>query len=157
MEVSKEFFKLLQKSEGREANVYPDSGGAPTIGIGHLLTKSERTSGKIIIGGVPVKYSFGLTEQQIDDLCKQDVKSAVDTVNKMIKVSLSQYQFEALVDFTFNVGNKAFTDSTLLRLLNQGNYDAVPAQMRRWNKDNGVIVEGLINRREHGVAHWLKK
>ncbi len=157
MEVSKEFFALLEKSEGRESKVYPDSGGAPTIGIGHLLTKSERTSGKIIIGGVPVKYSFGLTEQQIDDLCKQDVKSAVDTVNKCVKVSLTQYQFEALVDFTFNIGNDAFFKSTLLKLLNQGNYDAVPAQMRRWNKDNGVVVRGLINRREHDVAHWLKK
>lgn len=157
MEVSKSFFDLLQKSEEREANVYPDSGGALTIGIGHLLTKSERSSGKIIINGVPVKYSFGLTEQQIDDLCRQDVKLAVDTVNKGVKVPLSQNQFEALVDFTFNIGNNGFLNSTLLRLLNQGNYDAVPAQMRRWNKDNGVVVQGLINRREHEIKHWFKK
>ena len=60
----------------------------------------------------------------------------------------------ALVSFAFNVGDGAFRSSTLLRLLNQGQYDQVPAQLRRWNMDNGHVVQGLINRRNKEIALW---
>jgi lysozyme len=67
---------------------------------------------------------------------------------------LNQNQFDALVSFAFNVGDGAFRSSTLLRLLNQGQYDQVPAQLRRWNMDNGHVVQGLINRRNKEIALW---
>jgi lysozyme len=146
---------LFKDWEGLVTHVYLDSGGAPTIGIGHLLTQSERTSGKIIIGDQVCIYRDGFTEQQCWDLLDQDLDGAERAVNEAVTVPLNQNQFDALVSFTFNVGTGAFRGSTLLRLLNAGQYEEVPAQLRRWNKDNGHVVQGLVNRREKEIALWI--
>ena len=154
MQVGQSGKKLFQEWEGLELNEYLDSGGAPTIGVGHLMTRSERMSGKIIINGKGVVYRKGLTVQQCWDLLDQDLDSAEATVNSMVKVPLNQNQFDALVSFVFNVGNNAFRDSTLLKVLNAGHFDQVPTQLRRWIRDNGKIVKGLINRREKEISLW---
>ena len=154
MQVGQSGKKLFQEWEGLELNEYLDSGGAPTIGVGHLMTRSERMSGKIIINGKGVVYRKGLTVQQCWDLLDQDLDSAEASVNSMVKVPLNQNQFDALVSFVFNVGNNAFRDSTLLKMLNAGHFDQVPTQLRRWIRDNGKIVKGLINRREKEISLW---
>jgi lysozyme len=145
---------LFKQWEGLVTHEYLDAGGAPTIGIGHLLTRSERTSGKIVIQGQALDYRDGLTEQQCWDLLDQDLDGAEKTVNEAVTVPLNQNQFDALVSFTFNVGDAAFRGSTLLKLLNQGQYDQVPTQLRRWIRDSGHVVQGLINRREKEIALW---
>lgn len=154
MKVDAVFFKYVTKAEGSFPEVYLDSGGAATIGIGHLLTKTERTSGKIVIDGVPVKYSFGLSKLQIFDLCRQDIKDVEACINGGIQVSLTQNQFNALVSFAYNIGDHAFYESTLRRKLNAGLYEEVPVQMMRWVYDNGKVVKGLINRRKADVELW---
>jgi len=145
---------LFKEWEGLVTHEYLDSGGAPTIGIGHLLTRSERTSGKITIGGQALDYRNGLTEQQCWDLLDLDLSGSEAVVNEAVKVSLNQNQFDALVSFVFNVGDGAFRGSTLLRLLNQGQLDQVPAQLQRWVRDNGQVVQGLVNRRNKEIALW---
>jgi len=154
MHVGQRGRNLFKEWEGLVTHEYLDSGGAPTIGVGHLLTRSERTSGKIVIRGQAVRYRDGLTEQQCWDLLDQDLAGAERTVNDAVTVPLNQNQFDALVSFTFNVGAGAFRGSTLLKLLNQGKYGEVPGQLRRWVRDNGHIVQGLINRREKEIALW---
>lgn len=154
MKVGQRGKNLFKEWEGLVTHEYLDSGGAPTIGIGHLLTRSERTSGKIVIGGQSFPYRHGLTEQQCWDLLDQDLENTEQTLNEAIAVSLNQNQFDALVSFAFNVGNGAFRGSTLLKLLNQGKYDEVPGQLRRWVRDNGHVVQGLVNRREKEIVLW---
>jgi len=154
MQVGQSGKKLFQEWEGLELNEYLDSGGAPTIGVGHLMTRSERMSGKIMINGKGVVYRNGLTVQQCWDLLDQDLDFAEASVNSMVKVSLNQNQFDALVSFIFNVGESAFRNSTLLKVLNAGHFDQVPAQLRRWIRDNGKVVKGLVNRREKEIALW---
>ena len=154
MQMSQHGLSLLEQWEGFKLQVYKDSAGLPTIGVGHLLTRSELTSGKIIINGVPVKYANGLTQQQVNDLLAQDVKPAAQAVSDGVKVALNQNQFDALVSFTFNVGIMAFRGSTLLRLLNQGQYDQVPTQLLRWTRAGGVVVQGLVNRRNNEIKLW---
>lgn len=154
MRVGQRGKNLFKEWEGLVTHEYLDSGGAPTIGIGHLLTRSERTSGKISIGGQALDYRNGFTEQQCWDLLDEDLAGSEAVVNDAVKVSLSQNQFDALVSFVFNVGDGAFRSSTLLRLLNQGQYDQVPAQLQRWNMDNGHVVQGLVNRRNKEIALW---
>ena len=154
MQMSEHGLGLLQKWEGFELKVYKDSAGLPTIGVGHLLTKSELTSGKIVINAVSVKYSDGLTNQQVLDLLSQDLKPVEKIVNNGVKVPLNQNQFDALVSFVFNVGNAAFAASTLLKLLNQKQYADVPAQLLRWVRSGGQVVQGLLNRRKNEISLW---
>ena len=147
--------KELEFLEGDKSKVYPDSNGYPTIGVGHLLTKSELSSGKIIIGGAPVKYSVGLTELQIQALLDQDLKTAEDAIARLVRVPLTQYQYDALTSWVFNVGGGALSGSTLLKLLNAKQYDQVPVQMKRWTKDHqGQIVPGLVRRRTIEANMW---
>lgn len=154
MQMSQHGLSLLEQWEGFKLQVYRDSAGLPTIGVGHLLTRSELTSGKIIINGVPVKYSGGLTQQQVNDLLAQDVGPAEQAVGDGVKVARNQNQFDALTSFTFNVGIAAFRGSTLLRMLNQGQYDQVPAQLLRWTRAGGQVVPGLLNRRQNEIKLW---
>ncbi|MEN3335751.1 MAG: lysozyme [Blastocatellia bacterium] len=154
MQMSPNGLELLEQWEGFKTTVYKDSAGLPTIGVGHLLTKSELSSGKITINGVPVKYGNGLTAQQVTDLLAQDVQPAAAAVNNNVKVPLTQNQFDALVSFTFNVGVGAFTSSTLLKVLNQKQYDQVPTQLLRWTRAGGQVVQGLVNRRNNEIKLW---
>lgn len=154
MKMSPHGRQLLEQWEGLRLTVYNDVAGFPTIGVGHLLTQSERSSGKITIGGETVKYANGLTAQQADALLAQDLAAPENTVNSSVKVPLTQNQFDALVSFTFNVGGGAFTGSTLLKLLNQSQYEQVPSQLMRWNKSGGKEVAGLTTRRANEAKLW---
>jgi lysozyme len=154
MTVDQKGKNLFAQWEGNIPQVYLDSGGQPTIGIGHLLTQSERSSGQIVIGGVAVAYAGGLTPQQCFDLLDQDLQEAEATVNAAVDVALNQNQFTALVSFTFNLGGAAFTGSTLLTLLNEGRYPQIPGQMILWVHSHGLVVKGLINRRNDEIALW---
>src|ERR1044071_1329667 len=122
--------RKLAEWEGVELNVYRDVAGLPTIGVGHLLTKDELSSGKIVLNGAPLKYGSGLTEQQVMELLSQDLAGFEKTVCECVTVELNQNQFEALVAFSFNVGADAFKNSTLLKVLNQKQYADVPDQLR---------------------------
>ncbi len=154
MQMSEKGKELLAEWEGVELKVYKDVAGLPTIGVGHLLTQDELTSGKILIRGEPIRYADGLTKTQAMDLLDQDLERFEEAVNESGKVDLKQNQFDALVSFTFNVGSNAFRNSTLLRLLNQGNYSDVPNQLRRWVHSGGQKVQGLVKRRENEIELW---
>ena len=155
MQMSEKAKRLLALWEGSKPNVYLDVAGLPTIGVGHLLTKDELSSGEIFIKNVPVKHRFGLTAEQAIDLLTQDLKRFEQVVSGAATVPLNQNQFDALVSFSFNAGAQAFKNSTLLRLLNQGQYAAVPAQLRRWVYAGNRVIQGLANRREREIQLWL--
>lgn len=154
MKMSAKGISLLTKWEGFKKEVYLDAASKRTIGVGHLLTPEELISGVMLIGGEPVEWQDGLTSGQVGILLAQDLKPREEVVTRMVKVQLNQDQFDALVSFVFNVGDGAFHDSTLLKLLNQGKYDEVPTQLRRWNKAGGKVVDGLVERREKEIKLW---
>jgi len=154
MRMSSEGMKKLITWEGMETHLYEDVAGLKTIGVGHLLTRDELSSGKIWIKGSAVKYQNGLTEQQVYDLLEQDLESFEDAVHNLVKVELNQNQFDALVSFSFNVGVNAFKNSTLLKRLNKGQYHEVPEQLLRWVYSGGKKVKGLVNRRDNEITLW---
>ena len=78
----------------------------------------------------------------------EDAGSAAGAIASGVKVKLTQTQAYALISFAFNVGNGAFNDSTLLQLLNKGDYRSVPAQLDRWTKASGRTLPGLVTRRK---------
>jgi lysozyme len=69
-------------------------------------------------------------------------------VSTAVTVPLSQNQFDALVSWVYNLGNGNLTSSTMLKVLNSGDYAGVPAQIKRWNKAGGKVLEGLTRRRQ---------
>ena len=136
MDISNQGLDLIKDSESLRLEAYLDTGGVPTIGYG-----TTRIDGK------PVKMGMKINEEQAEQYLRADVKSSVEAVNKLVKVEITQHQFDALVDFVYNVGEHAFETSTLLRELNSGNADDVQHQLLRWNKDNGKVQKGLTRRR----------
>lgn len=145
---------FLARLEGRRLHVYTDTGGALTIGIGHCLTRAERASGKLDIGHDRPRYADGITEAQCEALLTADLSPLELGLALSVAVPLTEHQRDALLCFAFNIGLTAFRGSTLLRVLNQGDYAAVPTQLRRWVHDNGMVVPGLQRRREAESAWW---
>lgn len=88
-----------------------------------------------------------ITEGQALLLLEADITDAEDAVNELVTVPLSQSQFDALVDFTFNLGREALEGSTLLDDLNEGRYNAAAAQIPLWDHVRGRVVKDLETRR----------
>lgn len=158
MKMSANGLEFLKEAEGCVLHVYKDQAGKPTIGVGHLLTPSERRNGVINIAGKQVIYAPAITMQQALDLLAQDVKPVEDVINEAVKVTLNQNQFDALVSFTFNVGIGGFRSSTALKVLNAGDYNDVPLWLAKWNKVtvDGVlkVCDDLVSRRAKECELW---
>jgi lysozyme len=137
MKTSPDGIALVKKHEACKLVAYPDSRSIPTIGYGH-------TAG--------VKLGDTCTQDQADAWLADDLIEAETDVNKLVTVPLSQHEFDALVDFTYNVGYGNLRSSTLLTLLNQRKYASAGSQFLVWNKAGGVIIQGLVNRRRDELA-----
>ncbi|MBZ5736905.1 glycoside hydrolase family protein [Nocardioides mangrovi] len=130
--------------EGFSSTLYNDQAGHCTIGVGHLvhLGNCRPTEGGL---------ENGITRARATTMLRNDAKSMIDSVASNVKVPLTQAQFDALVSFTFNVGVGNFETSTLLKKLNDGHPEAVPTQLKRWNKvtidGQKVASDGLTRRR----------
>ena len=141
MELSLAGLALLKKSEGFRARTYMDVNGLPTIGYGHRLLN-------------PQSFPDGICEPQAAEILKADVRDAEQAVARLVKVPLKQGQFDALVDFCFNLGAGRLASSTLLKILNGGRYEAAAEQLLRWDVAAGEENVGLKARREAEVALW---
>jgi lysozyme len=128
--------------EGLKLKLYNDPVGHATIGVGHLVHHGP------INGSEPQEFKNGITRERALELLQQDAGTAADEISQSVKVELSQHQVDALISFTFNVGTGAFRDSTLLRLLNGGDYSSVPAQLDRWTRAGNQTLPGLVTRRK---------
>lgn len=154
MNISNKGIDKIEAREGVRSQMYRDSAGLPTIGVGHLLTKDELKSGKIRIYGEAINWHIGLSMPEIHRLLDRDLDEAEIAVTTGVAVPLTQTQFDTLVSFVFNIGVTAFRNSTLRRSLNEGKYDAVPGQLRRWIHSAGQIDPILVKRREDEVKQW---
>jgi len=135
---SKAGLELTKQFEGLELTAYQDSVGVWTIGYGHT--------------GTDVKKGLTITEDQASTLLAADVAWAVTCVNKSVTAAINQNQFDALVDFVFNLGCANFGQSTLLRLLNAGRFDDAVKEFPRWNRAGGKVLNGLTKRRKAEAA-----
>ncbi|MGB6961185.1 MAG: RHS repeat-associated core domain-containing protein [Candidatus Acidiferrum sp.] len=133
MSLSSKGLAFIEQHEGYSSTVYKDSAGNPTIGYGHLIQKGE-------------DFSKGITKDQANALLAGDVKGAVGAVNGDLKVAVSQTKFDALVDFTYNLGGKNFANSTLLSNINAGKA-VIESNFTSYNHAGGKVVPGLTIRR----------
>ena len=106
---SKNGLNLTEQFEGCKLTAYHDAIGVLTIGYGHTTDVYE---GQVI------------TQQQAEDFLISDILWAEEVINDNVKINLTQDEFDALVDFVFNIGGTAFFKSTLLKLLNSNQIEA---------------------------------
>ena len=142
VELSPAGLDLIKRSEGFRENVYTDVAGFPTIGYGHRLQPGD-------------SFPSGITEEVGQAILAIDVQAAEQAVNRLVHVTLTQGQFDALVDFTFNLGAGRLASSTLLRDLNLGQYDAAAQQLLVWDHAGGVKNAGLKARRQAECKLWM--
>lgn len=132
MKMNDKGLALLKEFEGCKLEAYLDLGGVLTIGYGH--TKDVKLGDKI-------------TQEQADELLKQDLFHFETGTSMLVKILLTGNQFSALVCFAYNVGLANFEASTLLRCVNAKMFDEAAEQFLRWNKVHGAPISGLSRRR----------
>ena len=127
--------------------MYLDPVGRPTVGVGHLVKPNE---GEL--------YPVGkrITKAESQDLLSKDLARFEMAVSSLVKVPLTQNQFDALVSLAFNIGTTAFQNSSVLRRLNEKKYEAAADAFLMWVKSKGRVLRGLQNRRKAERALFLR-
>lgn len=150
MRLDKEGLEHLKRSEALRLEPYYDVKGVPTIGYGNTYYED----------GTKVRITDpAITVDRAESLYMDVVSKFEKAVEKYVKVDLNQYQFNALVSFTYNVGIEAFRTSTLLKVVNSNpdNYTLIKAQLFRWVNSGGNYIPGLLNRRKKEFEMYSKK
>jgi lysozyme len=130
---------LIKTYEGLHLTPYLCPAKIWTIGYGHTRT---------------VRAGMKITAPEAEQLLDDDVRLVERAVQRLVTVPLNDNQFAALVSFAFNIGIGHLEQSTLLRLLNRGWYEQVPAQLMRWNRAAGETLGGLSRRRAAEAQLW---
>ena len=141
MQLSAAGLELVKRSEGFRGRIYLDVAGFATIGYGHKVLPHE-------------SFPDAITETQGAEMLASDVHQAEQAVERLVKVALTQGQFDALTDFCFNLGSGRLASSTLLKALNCGRYEAAREQLLRWDLAAGELNAGLKKRREAEFQLW---
>lgn len=133
MNISPQGVEHIKSFEFFSPRVYTCPAGYKTIGYGHLLLSTERYT--------------ELTSEQADEILYQDITLAEMAVLRLIRVKLTQYQFDMLTSFTFNLGGAALQSSTLRQKINRLEHHLVAKELMRWVYAGGKILPGLLRRR----------
>lgn len=145
MKISGNGFNLIKQFEGCKLTAYQDSVGVWTIGYGWTQP----------VDGKPVSKGMTITQQKANDLLTEGVAQYEKGVTNLVTVSVNQNQFDALVDFAYNLGVNALKGSTLLKKLNAGDYSGAANEFTKWNKAGGKELAGLTRRREAEKSLFL--
>jgi GH24 family phage-related lysozyme (muramidase) len=139
---------IIEKCEGCVLTAYADPVGIPTICYGHT---GEVNGQPLVVGQTT------LTQDQCTALLEDDLEIYEDGVNNLCAINLTPNQFSALVSFAYNVGLGALGDSTLMRLVNAGNFSEAAQQFGLWVYAGGQVLPGLVTRRAAEKALFLEK
>jgi len=135
---------LLKKFEGCKLKAYRCPANVCTIGYGHTSAA----------GAPMVNNGMTITQADAEDILKRDLVKYEIGVMDLVKVKLTQNQFDVLVDFAYNAGVGNLKSSTMLKKINSGDLDAVPAELMKWTKGGGKVLPGLVRRRQAAGAWW---
>ncbi|HAT3815740.1 lysozyme [Citrobacter freundii complex sp. 2024EL-00748] len=145
MQTSEKGIALIKQFEGCKLTAYQDSVGVWTIGYGWTQP----------VDGKPIRAGMTIKQETAERLLKTGLVSYESDVSRLVKVGLTQGQIDALVSFTYNLGARSLSTSTLLRKLNAGDYAGAADEFLRWNKAGGKVLNGLTRRREAERALFL--
>jgi lysozyme len=142
MAIAQSTLDFIAKEEGSRNKAYHDSKGLLTIGVGHLIKANEQH----LVNAV-------LTDEQIKDLLKRDLKWCSEAVENSVRVPLKQPAFDALYSFCFNIGETNFKRSTVVKRINAGDlkgaadamlmWDKPPELIKRRNRERALFLSGI--------------
>jgi lysozyme len=132
MQASEECIRAIKQFEGFSPVAYKDPAGVWTCGYGQTFGVSERTR---------------MSELVADGLLRGNLRQIAAHISQAVTVPLTQKQFDALVDFEYNLGRGALETSTLLKLLNKKQYAKAAAEFPRWVHAGDNVLPGLLKRR----------
>jgi len=140
---------LVKKFEGCKLTAYRCPAGVCTIGYGHTSAA----------GNPAVNDGMKITQVQAEGILRTDLVKYETAVHDMIQQPLTQHQFDVLVDFCYNAGDGNLKSSTLLKKVNAGKFDDVPAELMKWTKGKipgkgTQVLPGLLRRRQAESAWW---
>lgn len=143
MKTSQRGIDLIKEFEGKTLKAYRDVVGVLTIAFGHTKGVTE---------------GMRITEQQAEDFLREDLEETEQAVNKLIKRKLTQYQFDAIVSFTFNLGVGNLLKSTLLKKVRiNPNDPTIAIEFGKWIHAGGKPLEGLRRRRKAEAELYFTK
>lgn len=131
-QVTQEGLDLVKYFEGFSPVPYKDIAGYWTIGYGHLMSEYQ---------------DLRLSISEAEEILRHDLGKAERAVLRLIKVDLTDYQFDALVSFTFNLGSGALQRSTLRAKVNRRDYAGAAQEFLKWIRAGGKVSKGLLKRR----------
>lgn len=143
MRASENCFSIIKKFEGLKLIAYFCPANVLTIGYGHT--------------GKDVVPNQTITLEKASELLKQDTLRFEKAVNKLVQTTINQNQFDALVSFTYNLGEGNLKSSTLLKKVNSNNFAEAAQEFLKWNKAGGKVLPGLVKRREAEKELFEKK
>jgi len=132
---------MTKSFEGLRLTAYQDVAGVWTIGYGSTIPT--------------VHPGEAITEQEAEQRLAVDMATAISVVNELVTVVITQGQFDAMVDFCFNVGQGNYRNSTLLHKVNGGDFAGAAAQFPLWDKAGGAVLEGLLRRRKAEATMFM--
>jgi lysozyme len=136
MQISHAGVEFLKDREGFRAKAYRDTAGVWTIGYGTIK-----------VDGKPVQEGMTCTQDQATVWLLADLSWAQTAVNQLVKVALTQGQFDALTSFVYNLGVGNFSKSTLLRKINDKDFSGASKEFEKWVMSGGRVTPGLVSRR----------
>jgi len=139
MAITESTLKLVVGLEGKRNKAYQDTRGLWTIGVGHLIKPDEQHLIKTV-----------LTDEEVNNLLRHDLSWCDEAVTSSVKVPLNQNQYDALYSLCFNIGANGFKNSTIVRMLNLGDYKSAAEHFMDW-----VHPSVLIPRRQKEKALFL--
>ena len=151
MKVSQKCIQQIKIDEGVRSKPYQCPALLWTVGVGHVIdpnhAKVPMADRKAL--PIPAGWDRVLSAEEIDDILRKDLARFEAGVLRLIKVPLTQGQFDALVSFSFNVGLGNLQNSTLRMKVNRSEFEAAAEQFLVWTKAGGRVLPGLVKRRTH--------
>ncbi|NYA43225.1 lysozyme [Serratia fonticola] len=144
MQISNNGIKKLKAEEGEKLTGYKDSRGIPTVGVGHTG----------LVDGNPVYVGMVITKEKSSELLQSDLKWVESAINSKVKTQINQNQYDALCSLVFNIGESAFSNSTVLSKLNLGDFIGAADAFLMWKK-SGEDLNILLPRRQRERALFL--
>jgi lysozyme len=157
MKVSDKCIHMIMHHEGVRSKPYQCPALLWTVGVGHVI---DPTHAKVKLDDrkqlpIPAGWDRVLSNDEIMDILKKDLNRFEQGVLRLIKVPLTQGQFDALVSFSFNVGLGNLQNSTLRMKVNRSEFDAAAEQFLVWTKAGGKVLKGLVTRRNDERALFI--